>query len=107
MVAQTLNTNCNTLAAWAAKYQTEQLRFLTDKPRSGRPILIEGSQRAQLTALACEQAPAGHSQWSLRLLARKAVELGYCEHLSHTHLGDILKKTSSSPILNASGASVR
>jgi transposase len=107
MVAQTLDVNYNTLAAWAAKYQTQQLSFLADKPRSGRPIVIEGTQRAKLTALACEQAPSGYSQWSLRLLANKAVELGYCDHLSHTHLSDILKKTSLSLTSNASGASVR
>ena len=36
----------------------------------------------------------GHARWSLRLLADKAVESGLCEHLSHTVVGDILKKTS-------------
>ncbi|GAB4029259.1 helix-turn-helix domain-containing protein [Spirosoma gilvum] len=107
MVAQTLDVNYNTLSNWAAKYQTQQLGFLADKPRSGRPIVIEAPQRAKLTALACQQAPVGHSQWSLRLLANKAVELGYCDHLSHTHMGDILKKTSSNPTSSVNGASVR
>ena len=30
----------------------------------------------------------------LRLLAEKAVELDYCEHISHTEVGQILKKTN-------------
>lgn len=91
-VAQTLNTNYNTLANWATKYQTSQLAFLQDAPRSGRPIQIDGLSRAKITALACSHAPNGRSGWSLRLLANKVVELGYCEHLSHNQAGVILKK---------------
>lgn len=92
-VAQTVNVTTITLADWADKYQTTQLGLLLDAPRSGRPIEISGESRAKLTALACSQAPDGRSQWSLRLLANKAVELGYCEHLSHNQAGMILKKT--------------
>ncbi|MBI1878203.1 MAG: helix-turn-helix domain-containing protein, partial [Chloroflexi bacterium] len=65
-----------------------------DKPRSGRPIEIDGRQRATITALACSTPPLGYGSWSLRLLADKAVELEYCEHISHSQVGDILKKTS-------------
>ena len=96
-VAQTLNINYNTLSTWASKYQTTQLALLSDAPRSGRPIEIDGESRAKVTALACSQTPDGRSGWSLRLLANKAVELGYCEHLSHNQAGVILKKTKSSP----------
>jgi hypothetical protein len=45
--------------------------------------------------LACSDAPEGHGQWSLRLLAEKAVELEYVTEISHTHVGRILKKTNS------------
>src|SRR4029078_9956989 len=41
---------------------------LTDKPRSGRPVEIDGAQRAKITALACSTAPTGHARWTLRLL---------------------------------------
>ena len=95
-VAALLNVNYNTVAAWRDLYQTEGLTMLHDKPRSGRPVQIDGTQRAQITALACSTPPAGHSVWSLRLLAGKAVELGFVEHLSHNHTGQILKKTISS-----------
>jgi putative transposase len=60
-------------------------------------LVIDGLQRAKITALACSEAPEGHSQWSLRLLADKIVELAYCEHISHSEVGIILKKTMSSP----------
>lgn len=66
---------------------------LFDRARSGRPIEISGTQRAKITALACSTPPAGHARWTLRLLADKAVELEYCEHLSHNAVKEILKKT--------------
>jgi hypothetical protein len=64
-------------------------------PRAGRPIEIDGTQRAKITALACSQAPTGHAKWGLRLLADKVIELGYCEKISHTQVRNILAKTSS------------
>jgi len=69
---------------------------LYDQPRSGRPADISGTQRAKITALACSTPPAGRARWTLRLLADKVVELGYCESLSHTTARRILKKTPSS-----------
>jgi transposase len=69
---------------------------LSDQPRSGRPPSIDGKQRAKITALACSKPPQGRARWTLRLLADKVVELGYCESLSHTQARRILKKTNSS-----------
>ena len=46
----------------------------------------------KVTALACSEAPTGHERWTLRLLADKVVELNYCEHISHTQVGQILQK---------------
>lgn len=93
-VAQTLTVANQTLSTWAAKYEEEGLNMLVDHARAGRPVEIDGTQRAKVTALACSDPPEGYAQWSLRLLADKVVELGYCETISHTLVGDILKKTS-------------
>ncbi|HET6567350.1 MAG TPA: helix-turn-helix domain-containing protein [Rhodothermales bacterium] len=91
------NTRKKTLSAsWQAA--------LNEAHRSGRPPEISGEARAQITALACSDAPKGHSRWSLRLLADKAVELGFIEEISHQSVKRILKKTSSSRIRSASGA---
>ncbi len=67
---------------------------LFDRARSGRPIRIDGAQRAKITALACSAPPEGHARWSLRLLADKAVELQLCEAVSHNAVKEILKKTN-------------
>ena len=93
-VAKTVHVSYPTLLTWAALYKRKGLNLLEDEPRSGRPIQITGEQRAKLTALACSEPPEGYARWSLRLLADKAVELEYFEHLSHTEVADILKKTS-------------
>lgn len=93
-VAQTLGINYNTVAQYRDKYKKEGLKFMQDLPRSGRPIEIDGTQRAKITALACSQPPPGHAKWGLRLIAEKVVELGYCQEISHMQVGRILKKTS-------------
>ncbi len=93
-VAQTLHTTIPTVSGWARKYREGGLAALHDKPRSGRPVEIDGELRAKVTALACSEAPEGYRRWSLRMLADKSVELGYCEHISHTEVSSILKKTS-------------
>ena len=69
---------------------------LGEQPRSGRPQEISGKARVQITALACTDPPTGHAHWALRLLADRAVELGYVESISHETVREILKKTRSS-----------
>ena len=93
-VSETLGVTIQTLSIWAAKYRENGLEVLHDKPRPGRPAEIDGIQRAKITALACSEPPEGYAQWGLRLLADKVVELGYCEQISHTEIGKILKKTN-------------
>ena len=50
----------------------------------------------------CGDPPEGRVQWSLRLLADRAVELGYIDSVSHETVRRVLKKTPS----NRGGASV-
>jgi transposase len=71
---------------------------LDEKPRSGRPVRLDGKQRARITALACSTPPAGRARWTLRRLADKVVELGYGGRLSHTGVRQLLKKTNCSHI---------
>lgn len=106
-VSVQLNVGYPTISAWASHYNSSGLDFLDDKPRPGRPVVITGEERAKITSLACSDAPEGYARWSLRLLAEKVVELGICEHVSHNHVGEVLKKTNSSPIGKNNGASVK
>lgn len=98
-VAATLNLTTVTLAALRDKYTASGLDCLYDAPRSGRPIVIDGTQRAKVTALACSTAPQGHDRWTLRLLAEKVVEAGFCDTISHTTVGGSSKKRAEAPSL--------
>ena len=94
-VADSLQVTHHSVARWRDNYLSRGLQALEEATRSGRPIRIDGTQRAQLTALACSAPPEGRARWTLRLVADKAVELGFCESLSHTKARSILKKTVS------------
>jgi len=54
---------------------------------------LDGEQEARLIQLACSQAPEGRSEWSLRLLADRLVELGVVDSISHETVRQTLKKT--------------
>lgn len=95
-IAEKLDISPATVERTRREYVEAGLKeALNEKPRSGRPPVINGEARAQLTALACSTPPEGFSQWSLRLLADKAVELHFLETISHESVGTILKKTLS------------
>lgn len=97
-VASLVGVVIQTASNWAKKYQVSCLDFLTDKPKPGRPIVIDGGQRAKITALACSEPPPGYERWSLRLLADKAVELELVDSISYGEVRLILKKTNSNRI---------
>lgn len=78
---------------------------LAEAPRSGTPPRFDGPQRAAVTALACTPPPVGHSRWTLRLLADKAVELCLVDTISHETVSQVLKKTSGGPTASSTGAS--
>ena len=66
-VAKIVGMTSATMSTWAKKYKNAGLAFLIDNPKPGRPPLIDGLQRAKITALACSQPPEGYEKWSLRL----------------------------------------
>lgn len=95
--AKQLNVTTDSVRAWKKRFEQEGMEGLHDKPRSGRPVEIDGEQRAKITALACSEPPEGYGAWTLRMLADKIVELDHCESISHTHVGNILQKNELKP----------
>jgi putative transposase len=95
-IAATLSVSLPTVFNIKRRYLEEGFdEALADKPRQGRPQRILGDARAKITALACSQAPIGHARWTLRLLADRAIKLGFVDSISHNAVKQILKKTSS------------
>jgi hypothetical protein len=56
--------------------------------------LLDGKQEAKIIALRLGPPPKGYANWSLRLLARKVVELELVEAVSHETIRRTLKKTA-------------
>lgn len=65
---------------------------LKDRPRPGQKPKLTDRQAAQVIAIACSEAPAGHDHWTLRLLADQVVELEYAESCSYETIRQLLKK---------------
>lgn len=61
-----------------------------------REVKFDGTFEARLLALACSDAPEGHSRWTIRLLAEKVVELDYTDFVSPMSIQRTLKKTNFS-----------
>lgn len=80
--------------------------YLKRKKRTTPPVKakVDGEVEAKIVALACSEAPDGHSRWSLRLLAEKAVELNIIDSISHVRVQEILKKRNISLISKKCGA---
>ncbi len=57
---------------------------------------LDGAAEAHLIATACSAPPAGHTRWTLRLLAGRLIELEQVDTISHETVRQILKKTRSS-----------
>jgi hypothetical protein len=56
------------------------------------PKLLDGEQEARLIATRLGPPPKGYANWTLRLLARKVVELEIVDSVSHETVRRTLKK---------------
>jgi len=80
---------------------------LNERVRPGQKRKLDGKQEAHLVAIACSQAPEGHTHWTLQLLAGKVVEMEFADSISLETVRQILKKTNSSRGERRNGASRR
>jgi hypothetical protein len=79
-------------------------RFVTDgfsqtlhgkqREEPATPKLLSGNQEAKVIAMRLGPPPKGYGNWTLRLLARKVVELEIVETISHETVRATLKKTA-------------
>jgi transposase len=67
---------------------------LQDKVQQQRCSALSGLQTAHLIAVACSPSPGSHDHWNVRLLAQKAVELGFVPSISPNTIHELLKKTN-------------
>lgn len=69
---------------------------LDRKPRTSPPVekLLDGEQEAKIIALRLGDPPKGFGKWTLRLLARKVVQLEIAPTVSYQTVRRTLKKTT-------------
>ena len=72
------------------------VEILSDKPRVGRPIAFDHKVEANVSMIACSQAPKGCARWTLQLIADKLVQLNVVDSISHESVRSLLKKTNLS-----------
>jgi len=66
------------------------------KKRETPPVApkITGEIEAKIIALSCMEPPEGYSRWTIRLLTKKVIEIGYIDSIGRTSVNSILKKTN-------------
>ncbi len=71
-------------------------RALDGKKREHPPTpkLLDGEQEAKIIAVRLGAPPPGYANWTLRLLARKVVELELVPSISYETVRQTLKKTA-------------
>jgi hypothetical protein len=72
----------------------EQTLDRKKSPTAGAKKLLDGNEEAKVIAMRLSSPPAGYGKWTLRLLARKVVELEIVEAISHETVRQTLKKTA-------------
>jgi transposase len=104
-IAGMLETSAATVQRVRERFCTQGLDAALERSVPDRVYkrTLDGRAEAHLIALACSEPPQGRSQWSLRLLADKAVELGIVERISHETVRRTLKKTNSGLISSNNG----
>ncbi len=94
--------DCRTKTVENVRQRFVELGFeiaLHGKKRETPPTkkLLDGEQEAKIIALRLSAPPAGYGKWTLRLLARKVVELEITDAVSYQTVRRTLKKTGWEP----------
>lgn len=100
-IAKVFNTTSTTVQNIRASYANNGLDMtIYRKKRKTPPVApkITGDIEAHIIALACSEPPTGYSRWTVRLIAKKCVELNYIDSISHMTISRTLKKTNLSLI---------
>ena len=96
-IAQRAGCSISTVGNLRKRFCDEGLGALEEKPRSGRPKIVDGEIEAHMIAIACSEAPEGRERWTLHLIADKLVTLvDELDSISYTTVGKTLKKTNLS-----------
>jgi hypothetical protein len=95
-IAEAFDSRTRTVEKLRERLVTEGFELtLNGQPREKPPTekILSGKQEARVIALRLGPPPKGYANWSLRLLARRVVELEIVDSISHETVRRTLKKT--------------
>ena len=97
-ISESLNIGHATIERVRQRFVEEGIESALSRreQKKRRSKIIDGEKEAYLIAIACSETPAGKSNWTLRMLADKMVELKYVEQVSTETIRQTLKKTNLS-----------
>jgi hypothetical protein len=96
-IAEAFESRTRTVEKLRERFVTEGFAHaLHGKPREtpATEKILGGKQEAQLIAMRLGPPPKGYANWTLRLLARRLVELEIVPAISHETVRVTLKKTA-------------
>jgi transposase len=97
-IADAFDAGVATIERLRQRFVEEGLQAALRTYRTGTRLYerkLDGAQEAHLIALACSAPPDERARWTLRLLARRMVELAYVDTLSYETVRQTLKKERS------------
>jgi putative transposase len=97
-IMDTLGISRQTIYNVRKKYHEQKgnniLDLLQEKPRSGQPVKVDSRMAAHVAMIACSEAPAGATRWTLQLIADRLVELKMIDSICVESVRKALKKTN-------------
>ena len=97
-IAEALDVSVPTVERVRKQFVASGLAAAITRKPTTRPSQrkLDGVQEAHLIAIACSPPPKGRARWSVRLLAKRLVELEVVEAIGREAVREVLKKTSLS-----------
>jgi putative transposase len=100
-IAELLGITKTTVYNIRKKYHQQSyshiVEVIHDQPRVGRPVAFDHRVEANISMIACSEAPKGYARWTLHLIADKLVQLNVVDSISHETIRSLLKKTNLNP----------
>lgn len=96
-IAEAFSCRTNTVENIRQRFVQEGFEPALERKKPEAPPtekLLDGEQEAKVIATRLGPPPKGYANWTLRLLARKVVELEIVESISHETVRQTLKKTA-------------
>lgn len=95
-IAEAFDSNTRTVEKLRERFVTEGFEQTLHGKLRAEPAtekILDGKKEAKVIAMRLGKPPKGYANWTLRLLARKVVELEIVPAISHETLRKTLKKT--------------